>query len=209
MPRSDFSSSCGSEKLYGNALIDPPNGLARCGEFVSVITSCRSASRRRAMYLPDKPKAPVTAIRTLAFHQADKTSSQVITKLRSFAPKITHSACYRNAPKGQLFNFRGSRRSPQISANGCARVGAAPPLRFRGSGRSGHRRRSYGALIKLRSIVERDRQGLTRIMRPFLVGNGDGRPGSAAKSRSTRLSTEAQVEDGKSVTSSAQPNCAS
>jgi hypothetical protein len=68
MPRSDFSSSCGSEKLYGNALMDPPNGLARCGEFVSVITSCRSASKRWAMYLPAKPKAPVTAIRTLAFH---------------------------------------------------------------------------------------------------------------------------------------------
>src|SRR5262252_4919630 len=50
MPRSDFSSSCGSEKLYGNALIDSPNGLARCGEFVSVNTSCRSASRRWAMY---------------------------------------------------------------------------------------------------------------------------------------------------------------
>src|SRR6266540_2976148 len=70
MPRSDFSSSCGSEKLYGNALMDPPNGLGRCGEFVSVITSCRSASRRWAMYLPEKPKAPVTAIRTLASHQA-------------------------------------------------------------------------------------------------------------------------------------------
>src|SRR5262249_25826174 len=73
MPRSDFSSSCGSEKLYGNASIDPPNGLARCGEFVSVITSCRSASRRWAMYLPEKPKAPVTAIRTLAFHQTDES----------------------------------------------------------------------------------------------------------------------------------------
>jgi hypothetical protein len=48
--------------------MDPPNGLARCGEFVSVITSCRSASKRWAMYLPEKPKAPVTAIRTLAFH---------------------------------------------------------------------------------------------------------------------------------------------
>jgi hypothetical protein len=32
------------------------------------------------------------------------------------SPKITHSACYRNACKGQLFNFRASRRSPQISA---------------------------------------------------------------------------------------------
>src|SRR5215472_17136064 len=70
MPRSDFSSSCGSEKLYGNGLIDPPNGLGRCGEFVSVITSCRSASRRWAMYLPEKPKAPVTAIRTLVSHEA-------------------------------------------------------------------------------------------------------------------------------------------
>src|SRR4029453_12074935 len=70
MPRSDFSSSCGSEKLNGNALMDPPNGLGRCGEFVSVITSCRSASRRWAMYLPEKPKAPVTAIRTLASYQA-------------------------------------------------------------------------------------------------------------------------------------------
>src|SRR6516165_3605093 len=63
MPRSDFSNSCGSEKLYGNASIDPPNGLARCGEFVSVTTSCRSASKRCAMYLPQKPKAPVTANR--------------------------------------------------------------------------------------------------------------------------------------------------
>src|SRR4029450_4139455 len=70
MPRSDFSSSCGSEKLYGNALMDPPNGLGRCGEFVSVITSCRSASRRWAMYLPEKPKAPVTAIPTLSSHEA-------------------------------------------------------------------------------------------------------------------------------------------
>src|SRR5262244_1171462 len=70
MPRSDFSSSCGSEKLYGNALMDPPNGLGRCREFVSVITSCRSASRRWAMYLPERPRAPVTAIRTLASHQA-------------------------------------------------------------------------------------------------------------------------------------------
>src|SRR4030095_2740819 len=70
MPCRDFSSSCGSEKLNGNALMDPPNGLGRCGEFVSVITSCRSASRRWAMYLPEKPKAPVTAIRTLASHQA-------------------------------------------------------------------------------------------------------------------------------------------
>src|SRR5262249_32542156 len=88
MPRSDFSSSCGSEKLYGNALIDPPNGLARCGEFVSVINSCRSASRRWAMYLPEKPKARVTAIRTLAFHQADETSSQVITKLRHLPRRL-------------------------------------------------------------------------------------------------------------------------
>src|SRR6516164_8958524 len=73
MPHSDFSSSFGSEKLYGNASIDPPNGLVRCGEFVSVITSCRSASRRWAMYLPEKPKAPVTAIRTLAFRQTDES----------------------------------------------------------------------------------------------------------------------------------------
>jgi hypothetical protein len=28
---------------------------------------------------------------------------------------------------------------------------------------------------------------VTKIMRPFLVGNGDGRPGSAAKSWSTTL----------------------
>src|SRR6516225_298899 len=83
MPRSDFSSSCGSEKLYGNTLIDPPNGLARCGEFVSVITSCRSVNRRWAMYLPEKPKAPVTAIRTLAFRQTEK---------------ITHSAAIGTLP---------------------------------------------------------------------------------------------------------------
>ena len=88
MPHSDFSSSFGSEKLYGNTSIDPPNGLARCGEFVSVITSCRSASRRWAMYLPEKPKAPVTAIRTLAIRQHER---------------ITHSVCYRNAPYGWLF----------------------------------------------------------------------------------------------------------
>src|SRR5262245_36567711 len=73
MPPSDFSSSCGTEKLYGNALIDPPNGLARCGELVSVITSCRSASKRSAMYFPEKAKAPVTAIRTLAFHKIDES----------------------------------------------------------------------------------------------------------------------------------------
>ena len=40
------------------------------------------------MYLPEKPKAPVTAIRTLAFRQTEK---------------ITHSARYRNAPNGWLF----------------------------------------------------------------------------------------------------------
>ena len=79
-----FSSSCGSEKLYGNALTDPPNGLARRGDFVSVITSCRSASKRWAMYFPEKPKAPVTAIRTLAFHQADESCDN----LRYLPPKI-------------------------------------------------------------------------------------------------------------------------
>src|SRR6516162_316345 len=83
MPRSDFSSSCGSEKLYGNTLIDPPNGLPRCGEFVILITSCRSVNRRWAMYLPEKPKAPVTAIRTLAFRQTEK---------------ITHSAAIGTLP---------------------------------------------------------------------------------------------------------------
>src|SRR5215813_13735936 len=50
---------------------------------------------------------------------------------------------------------------------------------------------------------------VTRIMRPFLVGDAGGRPGSAAKKLVDRLSTKAKVEDGKSVTSSAQPNCAS
>ena len=40
------------------------------------------------MYLPEKPKAPVTAIRTLAIRQHEK---------------ITHSVCYRNAPYGWLF----------------------------------------------------------------------------------------------------------
>src|SRR5262245_59249563 len=78
MPHSDFSSSFGSEKLYGNTSIDPPNGLARCGEFVSVITSCRSASRRWAMYLPEKPKAPVTAIRTLAIRQHEKITHSTL-----------------------------------------------------------------------------------------------------------------------------------
>jgi hypothetical protein len=59
--------------LYENALIDPPDGFDRSSEFVSVITSCRSARSRCAMYLPEKPKAPVTATRTLALHQADGT----------------------------------------------------------------------------------------------------------------------------------------
>jgi len=40
------------------------------------------------MYLPEKPKAPVTAIRTPAFRQTEK---------------ITNSARYRNAPNGWLF----------------------------------------------------------------------------------------------------------
>ena len=81
MPDSDFSSSYGLEKLYGNALIDPPNGFDRSGEFVSVITSCRSSSRRCAMYLPEKPKAPVTATRTLGPNQVDRALCQVITSL--------------------------------------------------------------------------------------------------------------------------------
>src|SRR6266436_8745115 len=76
MPDNDFSSSCGLEKLYGNALIDPANGFDRSGAFVSVITSCRSARRRCAMYLPEKPKAPVTATRTLAPHHVDRTLCQ-------------------------------------------------------------------------------------------------------------------------------------
>src|SRR5262245_24618145 len=100
MPHSDFSSSFGSEKLYGNTSIDPPNGLARCGEFVSVITSCRSASRRWVMYLPEKPKAPVTAIRTLAFHQADKTSSQVITSLRHLPRRLRTLPAIGTLPRG-------------------------------------------------------------------------------------------------------------
>src|SRR5215468_8826524 len=91
MPRSDSPSSCGLEKLYGKALIDPPNGFGRSGEFVCVITSCRSASRRCAMYMPEKPKAPVTATRTLAPHQADRTLCRVITSLRHL-PNIEHSA---------------------------------------------------------------------------------------------------------------------
>src|SRR6516164_3895883 len=99
MPHSDFSSSFGSEKLYGNTSIDPPNGLARCGEFVSVITSCRSASRRWAMYLPEKPKAPVTAIRTLAFHQAEKITHAAAIGPQPHhhyhAPIITGVACSR------------------------------------------------------------------------------------------------------------------
>jgi hypothetical protein len=36
--------------------------------------SCWSASSRWAMYLPEKPNAPVTAIRTPVSHQADRTS---------------------------------------------------------------------------------------------------------------------------------------
>src|SRR5262249_18289692 len=93
MTCSDFSSSCGSEKLYGNALIDPPNGLGRCGEFVSVITSCWSASSRWAMYLPEKPNAPVTAIRTPASDQAE----------RHLSARIMHSACHGNAESVRLF----------------------------------------------------------------------------------------------------------
>src|SRR5262245_42201496 len=107
MPRSDFSSSSGLEKLYGNALIDPPNGLARCSEFVSVITSCRSASRRCAMYLPEKPKAPVTAIRTPAFRQTEK---------------ITYSARYRNAPNGWLFPTNRLRLRASKDGNERARL---------------------------------------------------------------------------------------
>src|SRR5215471_4950059 len=95
MPRSDFSSSCGAEKLYGNALIDPPNGLGRCGEFVSVITLCWSVSSRWAMYLPEKPNAPVTAIRTPA---SDHKPIE-----RHLPTRITHSACHRNAGSVQLF----------------------------------------------------------------------------------------------------------
>src|SRR5262249_30148763 len=113
-PRSDLSSSCGSEKLYGNASIDPPNGLARCGEFVSVITSCRSPSRRWAMYLPEKPKAPVTAIRTLAFRQAEK---------------ITHSARYRNAPNGWLFPANRLRLRTGKDGNERARLSRSPRRR--------------------------------------------------------------------------------
>src|SRR5215472_8348624 len=117
MPRSDFSSSCGSEKLYGNGLIDPPNGLARCGEFVSVITSCRSASRRCAMYLPEKPKAPVTATRTLAPHRVDRTLCRVITSLRHL-PGYGALGLLRNAVKRRLFQTNGPaslRRYPQRS----------------------------------------------------------------------------------------------
>ena len=134
MPRSDFSSSCGSEKLYGNALIDPPNGLARCGEFVSVITSCRSASKRWAMYLPEKPKAPVTAIRTLAFRQTEK---------------ITHSARYRNAPNGWLFpanrpRLRTGKDGKMIWRTGTSQKIEGPNTRASGarnSGREGHTER--------------------------------------------------------------------
>jgi hypothetical protein len=38
---------------------------ARCCELVSVVTSFFSASRRRVMYLPEKPYAPVTATRKM------------------------------------------------------------------------------------------------------------------------------------------------
>ena len=109
MPHSDFSSSFGSEKLYGNTSIDPPNGLARCGEFVSVTTSCRSASKRCAMYLPQKPKAPVTAIRTLAFHHTEK---------------ITHSARYRNSSNGWLFPANRLRSMTGKDGNERARLSA-------------------------------------------------------------------------------------
>src|SRR5215813_6824414 len=98
MSRSDFSSSCGSEKLYGNALINPPNGLGRCGEFVSVITSCWSASSRWAMYLPEKPNAPVTAIRTPASHQADRTSFA----REDYAPCGTSIQCQRHCGRGPV-----------------------------------------------------------------------------------------------------------
>src|SRR6267154_2421835 len=93
MPRSDFSSSSGLKKLYGNVLIDPPNGFDRSGEFVSVITSCRSASRRCAMYLPEKPKAPVTATRTLAPHQVVSRRFQIRMSPRAGAYAIRHGDC--------------------------------------------------------------------------------------------------------------------
>src|SRR5260370_3598376 len=108
MPCRDFSSSCGLEKLYGNALIDPPNGFDRSGAFVSVITSCRSARRRCAMYLPEKPKAPVTATRTLAPHQVDRTLCQA-SAFAGILPK--------NAVEGRLFH-----------ANGPAPLGSRRPL---------------------------------------------------------------------------------
>src|SRR5258707_1653437 len=98
MPCRDFSSSCGLEKLYGNALIDPPNGFDRSGAFVSVITSCRSARRRCAMYLPEKPKAPVTATRTLA---------PIRLTERYVKPRHLPGYCQKNAVEGRLFHANG------------------------------------------------------------------------------------------------------
>src|SRR5262249_1107913 len=102
MPDNDFSSSCGLEKLYGNALIDPPNGFDRSGEFVSVITSCCTASRRCAMYLPEKPKAPVTATRTPAPNLVDRSLGQVITS--SDICRDLSSRLLSNAVKTRLFH---------------------------------------------------------------------------------------------------------
>src|SRR5712672_381278 len=102
MPRSDFSSSSGLKKLYGNVLIDPPNGFDRSGEFVIVITSCRSASRRCAMYLPEKPKAPVTATRTLAPNPVGRTFMSSDNEPPDLSARLLG-----NAVKRRLFHASG------------------------------------------------------------------------------------------------------
>jgi len=52
------------------------------------------------MYLPEKPKAPVTAIRTLAFHQAEK---------------ITHAAAIGTQPHN-LIIITTRQSSPELPA---------------------------------------------------------------------------------------------
>jgi hypothetical protein len=60
------------------------------------------------MYLPEKPKAPVTAIRTPAFRQTEK---------------IAHSARYRNAHNGSLFPTNRLRLRTGKEGSQCVRLG--------------------------------------------------------------------------------------
>ena len=123
VPRSDFSSSCGSEKLYGNALIDPPNGLGRCGEFVSVITSCWSASSRWASTcLRGQPLLSPRSARRLPIRPTERHLP------------ATHSACHRNAGSVQLFLCE----PPAFAQTMIGTVKCpAPKARLRGTGRYG------------------------------------------------------------------------